>query len=352
MGINWGGGAQGAASGAAMGAMAGGPWGAAAGGVLGGAMGMFGGSGGQMQQVNPYAAKYWDMMKAEMARAQAGQGRAENQQGAYLGAGANLYNQLGNFETTAQYDPQAALRSFNSQIPQMQNLARDSISAYGDAQGTAADRARRMGNDIAQKYQNSGMMNSGAAASAISEGAGRAAGEINLGQDQQFQQMLQGIYQRNMAAQMQSQQSMLQNAQTSDQMRFQGLGMNAQGLTGIGAQYGQRAAGYQNIAGGAMSGMGQVAGQEFMYTPPENQMLDALQYGAGLASNLSAAGVLKDKDPTSTLPETRPDIGWTTDTMQGYETPQMRSWQPPSNFYSNRQPQRYPLTNMSTFEWT
>ena len=122
MAINWGGAASGAMSGAAAGAAFGG-WGAPIGAVAGGLLGMFGGSGGQMQQVNPYAAQYWDMMQGNLANYQRQMAGAERSQTGYLGAGQNYFNQLGSFTPQATYDLNAAIRAFNAQAPQLQQLA-------------------------------------------------------------------------------------------------------------------------------------------------------------------------------------------------------------------------------------
>lgn len=289
MAINWGGGLSGAFSGASMGAGLGLP-GMIGGGLLGGALGAFGGQSGGMQQVNPYAAPYWDLMNSNLQSYQNQIGAAEGRQDAFIGGAQRGYDQLANFQPTAQYDPQAAIRAFNAQAPQLQQLARASAVNFGDAQGTAADRAQSVGNKIAQQYQQGGALNSGAAAQAIGEGSTRAAGDINLQMDQGIQSFLNNLYQQNLAAQMQNYQTQLANAQRGDQMRFSGIGAQAAGYGNIAGQYGQRAANYGNLVGSTQAGLGQMAGQEYAYTPPSNPMLDALQMGAGVVSQMRAAG--------------------------------------------------------------
>lgn len=298
MAINWGSATTGAMSGAAMGTAIGGPgWGTAIGAVGGGLLGMFGGSEGQTQQVNPYADRYWNLLQGNLGNFQKQQAAAEQKQTGYLSASQRGYADLRNFQPTAQYDPQAALRAFNAQQPYMQRQAMQGFSPFGDAQGTAADRAKRTAQSIAAQYGGQGALQSGAAQKAIAEGAGRAAGDVNLQLDQMFMGRLQGLEQGARAQIEQGYATQLQNQQLRDQLRFQGLGAYAGGMQSIGGQYGQRALGYGQLVGQTQSSMGQVASPEFTYQAPQNQMLDALQYGTGLALQAKSAGMLQGPVP-------------------------------------------------------
>ena len=290
MAINWGGGLMGAASGMALGSF-GGPLGMGIGAVGGGLLGMFGGSGGGMQQVNPYADDYWDLMTGNMRNYQAKMGQAEGMQTAYLGAGERSLSQLAGFRPEATYDPQASIRAFNAQLPFMQRQAQGLMSPFGDAQGTSVDRAQRAGQEIAANYNQMGALNTGAASRAIGEGATRAAGEMNLQQDQLYQNFLMNMMNPRLQILQQAYQTELQRQMAEDEIRRQNIAAEAQGYMNIAGVYGQRAGQYAGLAGGAQSGLAAMAGQEYAYTPPSNPFLEGLQGAAGIMTQMNAAGM-------------------------------------------------------------
>lgn len=289
MAYNWGKGLGSAASGAAMGAAVGGPlapFTAAAGGLLGLASGFFGQEESQTEQINPYSQSYWDIASQNMANYQKQMGTALGQQEGMIGQAGRAYNQLQNFQTTAQFDPSAAMRMTRSQLPQLQQLAQQSLGEGALNPEATRDRMESAAQQTAAQFNQMGGLGSGAAQGAIGQAVGGIQAQTDLQQQQMYQQAFLGqlgqAYQGNLSGLQQQ----FSGRQQADQLRFQGISGAASGYAGLGQQYGQRASMFGNLAGQSQASMANMAGTEFMYQPAQEKpifggLMDGL--GTGLS---------------------------------------------------------------------
>lgn len=291
---NWGtglgGAASGAASGAAIGSMIPGV-GTAIGGVVGGLGGLLGGfqSGGGTEQVNPFAQSYWDMASGNMENYQRQMGTALGQQQGYLGQQANTLGQLQNFEATAQYDPGAAMRMTRAQVPQFQQLAKASMEPFGMSADETSRRMTSAAQSTAAEFNQMGGLGSGAAQGAIGEAAANVQGNIDMQQQQMYQQAF--MNQMQQAAQMNQTglQQQFQGQQQADQLRFQGIGAAAQGYGQIAEQYGQQGQMFGQLAGQSQASMAGMAGPEFIYEAPQQTFGD-IAGGLNSAASIAMLG--------------------------------------------------------------
>lgn len=281
MAYNWGAGLGGAAQGAAMGASFGG-WGAPIGAGVGLLAGFMGDGEDETQQINPFAQQYWDMASQNMANYQKQMGTALGQQEGMIGQAGQAYNQLQNFQATAQYDPSAAMRMTRAQLPQLQQMAQMSLGEGGINPEATQQRMESAAQQTAAQFNRMGGLGSGAAQGAI----GGAVAGVQAQSDLQQQQMYQNAFLNQLG---QAQQANLtglgrqfQAESQADQLRFQGISGAAGGFAGLGQQYGQRANMFGNLAGQSQASMASMAGPEFMYQPAqEKPMFGGLMEGLG-----------------------------------------------------------------------
>jgi hypothetical protein len=265
MAYDWGAGLQGGLGGAAAGSVFG-PLGT----VIGGGLGLLGGFGksASTEQLNPYTDQYWDLMSGNLDNYHRQQQSAMGMQTAALGGAQNYYRQLGAFSPTATYDPSAATRMTMSMNPRLQRLARESMGDFQDAE-TLQRNLQRQAQTIAGEFNQLGGFGSGAFAKALGEGAANVAGQYNIQQDQRYQQAYMQLLQQQQQMNMAGVQGAYGAAAQRDQMRMAGLGGAAEGMLGIGGQYGQRASMFGNMAGQASAGLGSISGAEYLHTPAQ-----------------------------------------------------------------------------------
>jgi len=205
-------------------------------------------------------------------------GQLQSQGGQFDQDIQGLLSQLTNFNSSAEFDPDAANRQFLSQAPQLQQLARESF-----AQTPSDERLRNMENQLARRVgdQFSGNPNSGAFTSSVAE----AMLQPRFQMEQQRRQNIAGLQNQLLGtAQQQASQNMFRDYQAQrqgeqdylNQLRtgvqgFQGerqalmerLLQGVQGFQGLGQQAMQGASLFGDLAQGAQQGLTGLSAPEY-----------------------------------------------------------------------------------------
>jgi len=123
-------------------------------------------------QMNQYTDTFWNMLFG-------GGGVADYTRSALAGAlsgipeaESGISNLITEITSAPGYNPQSGINAFLGLTPQLQGIARSTVSPYGlTADELATQQANESMSQAAQQYANMGAINSGAALSAISRGA-------------------------------------------------------------------------------------------------------------------------------------------------------------------------------------
>lgn len=226
----------------------------------------------------------------------------------YRGQGASLLNQyLGSQTPEYSYDPQAAQRAFLAGAPQLQQLARDTVS-----DGSTEDLLRQERERIVQEVGDTfgGTPTSGAFAQALGTGIATPL----LQRSQAREQMISNLAGNLLG---QSQGLLSQNYLNAAQMRYgeqeARLQQLLQGLQGTGA-LGQQALGeagqYGQMAQQGLGLLGQLS-QPVYATPdyvaqrsPFSDFMTGAAQGAGVGTNI--AGLMNSRTAPAQTEERRP----------------------------------------------
>lgn len=130
------------------------------------------GNPGDVTQINQNTDQFWNML---FGNAGVANYLTQGLQGALAGvpeAQAGMGNLINEITSTQPYNPQAGINAFLGAVPELQGIARSTVSPYGlTADELASQQARSAMSQVAQEYGNMGAINSGAALSAMTRGA-------------------------------------------------------------------------------------------------------------------------------------------------------------------------------------
>lgn len=249
--------------------------------------------------INPYTASVYDLLSGNLSNYQKQMNSALGTQGGYLQQSGNLYGDIANFTPTSSYDPSAALRQFLGQTNIYQNLAKDITQGGADQAAinakTAANTAARQ---AAQQFGSLGALNTGAASKAIASGAAEAALPYQQQAAQNYSNVLANLYNQGLQYSNQGQQFLSQLQQAQDAQTLQALQAAASGYGQVGAQYGNQASLYGNMANQALSGLASYGAPEYYQQPiiqqqnPWQTLLQGASQAGSIYAGLQGAGII------------------------------------------------------------
>ncbi len=123
-------------------------------------------------QINPKTDQFWNMlfggggMEGYLKSSMAGALSGVPEDRAAIG---NLINEI---LSKPGYNPQSGINAFLGAVPELQGIARNTVSPYGlTADELATQQSNAAMSQVSQQYSNMGAINSGAAVSAMTRGA-------------------------------------------------------------------------------------------------------------------------------------------------------------------------------------
>lgn len=130
------------------------------------------GSPSDVTQMNDKTDEFWNMLFGNGGMANYAREALSGALNGVPEAQAGLGNLITQITSASPYNPQSGINAFLGMVPELQGIAKNTVSPYGlTADELATQQSKASMSQVAQQYGNMGAINSGAAVSAMTRGA-------------------------------------------------------------------------------------------------------------------------------------------------------------------------------------